>query len=385
MTRKVYLDHNATTPVDRAVVQAMLPYLHEKFGNPSSLHFYGREVRAGVEDAREKVAQALGADPMEIVFTSGGTEADFLALRGAAYANRKRGKHIITSAVEHHAVLDTCEMLAEEGFEVTVVPVDRHGMVDPERVAGEIRPDTILISIMHANNEVGTVQPVREIGLLARERDIVFHTDAVQSFGKIPVNVRELNADLLSISAHKIYGPKGAGALWIRRGCRWSPINRGGGQERRRRPGTENVPGIIGLGEACRLAVSNLDDEARTLKALRNRMVNYVKENFKGVWINGHPEKHLPNSAHFSFEGIEGEALLLDLDLNGIAVSSGSACSSESSVSSHVLLAMGIPDEVARCSIRVSLGKENTEEDVDYFLEVLTNTVNRLRVLSPIK
>ncbi|MGC7880210.1 cysteine desulfurase family protein, partial [Desulforudis sp. 1190] len=232
MKRKVYLDHNATTPVDRAVVQAMLPYLHEKFGNPSSLHLYGREVRAGVEEAREKVAQALGADPKEIVFTSGGTEADFLALRGAAYANRKRGRHIITSAVEHHAVLDTCEMLAEEGFEVTVVPVDRHGMVDPGRVAGEIRPDTILISVMHANNEVGTIQPVREIGLLARERDIVFHTDAVQSFGKIPVDVRELNADLLSISAHKIYGPKGAGALWIRRGCRWSPVNRGGGQER---------------------------------------------------------------------------------------------------------------------------------------------------------
>ncbi len=385
MKRKVYLDHNATTPVDRAVVQAMLPYLHEKFGNPSSLHLYGREVRAGVEEAREKVAQALGADPKEIVFTSGGTEADFLALRGAAYANRKRGRHIITSAVEHHAVLDTCEMLAEEGFEVTVVPVDRHGMVDPGRVAGEIRPDTILISVMHANNEVGTIQPVREIGLLARERDIVFHTDAVQSFGKIPVDVRELNADLLSISAHKIYGPKGAGALWIRRGCRWSPINRGGGQERQRRPGTENVPGIIGLGEACRLAVSNLDDEARTLKTLRDRMVSYVKENFKGVWINGHPGKRLPNSAHFSFEGIEGEALLLDLDLNGIAVSSGSACSSESSVSSHVLLAMGIPDEVARCSIRVSLGKENTKEDVDYFLEVLTNTVNRLRALSPIK
>ncbi|MDI6907438.1 MAG: cysteine desulfurase family protein [Thermoanaerobacterales bacterium] len=374
--RRVYLDHNATTPVRPEVVEAMLPFLQERFGNPSSIHSFGREAREGMEKARGQIAAAIGADAADIVFTSGGTEADFLALKGVAYHNRSRGKHIIISAVEHHAVLDTCaEFLTAGEFDLTVVPVDRSGIVDPDAVRTAIRPGTILISVMYANNEVGSVQPVPQIAAIAREHGVIFHTDAVQCLGKIPVNVRELNADLVSLSSHKVNGPKGAGALWIRPGTRWAPINHGGGQERARRPGTENVPGIVGFGEACSLAVAELEVKAAELRRLRDRLVEGVYEALPGVLVNGEPERCLPNTAHFCIAGADEEAVLTALDAHGIAVSAGSACVSGSRAPSHVLTAMGVPAEAARCSLRVSLGYGNTDADVEYFVQVLRQVV----------
>jgi len=354
----------------------MLPFLREHFGNPSSAHSFGKAARDGIERARGQVAAAVGADPADIVFTSGGTEADFLAVKGAAYHNRSRGRHIIISAVEHHAVLDTCaEFLTAGEFDLTVVPVDGRGIVDPDVVRASIRPDTILISIMYANNEVGSIQPIPRIGAIAREHDVVFHTDAVQCLGKIPVDVRELNADLVSLSSHKINGPKGAGALWIRKGTRWAPINHGGGQERARRPGTENVPGIVGFGEACRWAVDDLDVKAAELRRLRDMMVAGVRDAVPGIRVNHDPERCLPNTAHFCIAGADEEAVLEGLDSRGIAVSAGSACVSGSRAPSHVLTAMGVPPEEARCSLRVSLGYGNTEADVQYFIEALGDVV----------
>lgn len=383
--RRIYFDHSATTPVHPEVFTEMKKFLTGQFGNASSIHSFGREAQEAVEQARNRVAQAIGAESREIFFTSGGTESDNMAIKGLARANREKGNHIITSAVEHHAVLDACEALKKEGFEITVVPVDENGTVLLDKLAEAVNDRTILISVMHANNEVGTIQPVKEIAALAKERGIVFHTDAVQSVGKIPVDVNEIGVDLLSISGHKIYGPKGIGALYIRRGVHIEPLLHGGGQERKRRPGTENVPSIVGLGKAVELVTKDLDKETERLAALRDRLIKEVQERIEDVKLNGHPENRVPNNINFSFKYIEGESLLLNLDLKGIAASTGSACSSGSLEPSHVLLAMGVPVELAHGSLRVTLGRDNTEEDVDYFLGVLEEVVGRLRKISPFK
>ena len=380
--RRVYLDHSATTPVHPVVVQEMIRYITENFGNPSSVHSYGSEARKAVEGARERVSRSIGAKTEEIVFTAGGTESDNLAIKGVAYANRDKGNHIITSAVEHNAVLDTCKALEKEGFSLTILPVDGYGMVSPASVAEAITDKTILITIMHANNEVGTIQPIPEIGRLTREKGILFHTDAVQSMGKIPVDVNELQVDLLSMSGHKIYAPKGVGALYIRQGVRCQPLNHGGGQERGHRPGTENVPGIVALGKAVELAVAGLEEEAARLSRLRGRIINGVREKVSQVHLNGHPTMCLPGLVNISFEFIEGESLLLNLDMQGVAASSGSACSAGSIQASHVLLAMGLQQKIARGSLRLTLGRGNNEEDVDYFLEILPPIIERLRAMS---
>lgn len=382
--RKIYFDHSATTPVHPEVAEEMFRYVTGIFGNPSSIHSFGREARKAVEASRNKVAEGIGAKPEEIVFTSGGTESDNMAIRGAAYANRKKGNHIITSAVEHHAVLDTCKALEKEGFELTILPVDEYGMVNPEDVVNSIKDSTILITIMHANNEVGTIQPISEIGRIAKAEGVLFHTDAVQSMGKIPVNVDDLQVDLLSVSGHKIYAPKGVGALYIRRGIRWQPVDFGGGQERKRRPGTENVPGIAALGKAVELAVRDMEEEAGRLALLREKLIHGVLEKIPHVKLAGHPTMRLPNHVNLIFEFIEGESLLLSLDMQGVAASSGSACTSGALEPSHVLLAMGIPHETAHGSLRLTLGRSNTEEDVDDFINMVSPIVERLRAMSPL-
>lgn len=383
--RRVYMDHSATTPVRTEVAEEMYKYITEYFGNPTSLHYFGRQVRNAVEEAREKVAKAIGAKTNEIVFTSGGTESDNMAIHGVAYANKNRGNHIITSAVEHHAVLNTVKALGKEGFTITILPVDKYGMVNPDDVANAITDKTILVTIMHANNEVGTIQPIQEISKITREHGVIFHTDAVQSFGKIPVNVDDLGVDLLTISGHKIYAPKGIGALYIRKGTRWKQsLFHGGAQERLRRAGTENVPGIIALGKACELAVENLESEAAYLSKLRDMLIEEVIGKISHVTLTGHPTKRIPGHASFCFRYIEGESMLLSLDMKGIAASSGSACTSGSLEPSHVLLAMDIPHEVAHGSIRLTLGRDNTEEDIDYFMEVIVPIVERLRSMSPL-
>lgn len=383
--RRIYFDHSATTPVRPEVVEAMCEYLRESFGNPTSLHYFGRQVRKGVEEAREKVAGAIGANPSEVVFTSGGTESDNMAIHGVAYSGKNKGNHIITSAVEHHASLNTVKALGKEGFTVTILPVDKYGMVSVDDVAAVITDKTILITIMHANNEVGTIMPIRQIGELARSRGIIFHTDAVQSFGKIPVDVDDLGVDLLAISAHKIYGPKGIGALYIRKGTRWrQTLLHGGAQERLRRAGTENVSGIIGFGVAAELAMANMEKESEYLRRLRDRLIKEVTGRISHVRVTGHPAMRLPNHASFTFEFIEGESMLLSLDMKGVAASSGSACTSGSLEPSHVLLAMGIPHETAHGSIRITLGIDNRPEDIDYFMEVMPAIVGRLRAMSPL-
>lgn len=385
MVRRVYFDHSATTPVRPEVAEVMQNYLTDNFGNPTSLHYFGRQVRKALEEAREKVAVAIGAKPEEIVFTSGGTESDNMAIHGVAMINKNRGNHIITSAVEHHAVINTVKALGKQGFTVTILPVDKYGLVSVEDLANAITDKTILISIMHANNEVGTIQPIKELAAVAKEKGIPFHTDAVQSMGKIPVNVDELGVDLLTISAHKIYGPKGVGALYIRKGTRWrQSLFHGGAQERLRRAGTENVPGIIGLGKACELAVQDLEKESAYLIALRDKLIKEVTDKISNVRVTGHSTHRLPNHASFCFEFIEGESMLLSLDMKGIAASSGSACTSGSLEPSHVLLAMGIPHELAHGSIRITLGRDNTEEDIDYFMETMPPIVERLRAMSPL-
>ncbi|AHF07451.1 cysteine desulfurase NifS [Desulfitobacterium metallireducens] len=383
--RRVYLDHSATTPVDPEVAQLMMTYYTEKYGNPSSVHSFGQEAKEGLEIAREQVAALIGAQENEITFTSGGTEADNLAVLGTADAQRKNGKHIITSAIEHHAVLETCEYLEKSGFELTVIPVDEEGLVDPEAVAHAIRPDTILISIMHANNEVGTIQPIAEIGKIAKEKGVTFHVDAVQSLGKIPIDVKAMNVDLLTMSSHKIYGPKGVGALYIRKGVKLSPRVYGGGQEKKRRSGTENLPGIVGFGKACELAGKRMEEEEKQLKVLRDRLMDGILEKIDYVKVNGpRGDKRLPNNVNVSVQYVEGESLLLSLDMMGIAASSGSACTSGSLDPSHVLLAMGLKHEIAHGSLRFSLGRQNTEEDIDYVLEQLPKIVERLRMMSPL-
>ncbi|NLZ39109.1 MAG: cysteine desulfurase NifS [Firmicutes bacterium] len=381
--RKVYLDHAATTRLNEEVLKEMLPYLTEHFGNPSSIHSYGRKARAAIEEARERVATALGAAAEEIIFTSGATEANNLTIRGIARALREKGNHIITSAVEHHAVYDTCLALQKEGFDVTILPVDEYGMVSVNAVADAITDKTILVSIMLANNEVGTIMPIAEIGKLCRERGIPFHTDAVQAIGNIPVNVDNLNVDLLSLSAHKFYGPKGVGALYLRKGTRLSVYHHGGAQERKLRPGTENVAGIVGLGKAIELAVKDLEPKANRIRALRDKLQEGLLA-IEHTKLNGHPEQRLPGNLNVSILYVEGESLILSLDLKGIACSSGSACTSGSLDPSHVLMAMGLDHQTAHGSLRFSLGVDNTEEDIDYVLKVMPDIVARLRSMSPV-
>ncbi|TDA64479.1 MAG: cysteine desulfurase NifS [Clostridia bacterium] len=382
--RRVYLDHSATTPVRPEVLEAMLPFLKDAYGNPSSIHSFGQEGKKALEDSREKIAAAIGASSDEIVFTSGGTEADNLAITGTARAYARKGRHIIISSIEHHAALDSAKYLEKQGFQVTYLPVTGEGLVRVEDVAGAIRPETILISVMHVNNEVGTVQPVAEIGRLARERGIIFHTDAVQSLGKLPVNVNEMQADLVAVSSHKIYGPKGVGALYIRRGVRLEPMFYGGGQERKRRPGTENLPGIVGFGRAAELIVPEMEAEVTRLTAMRDRLLDGIVARIDDIVITGSRQHRVGNNASFCVKYVEGESMLLLLDMQGVAASSGSACTSGSLDPSHVLLAMGIPVEVAHGSLRMTLGRQNTEEDVDYVLEVLPPIVDRLRRMSPL-
>jgi cysteine desulfurase len=382
LKRQVYMDHAATSPLRKEALEAMMPFLQGKYGNPSSIHSLGREVRKAIEEARERVATSIGAEPAEIYFTAGGTESNNLALRGAAAARGGKG-HIITSSIEHHAVLDVFKDLGKDGLKVTFLPVDRYGMVSLEDVAGAITEETFLISVMTANNEVGTIQPVEEIGALAREKGLLFHTDAVQAVGQIPVNVNRLNADLLSFSSHKFNGPKGAGALYVRKGTRLKPLWSGGGQERKLRPGTENVPGIIGMATALELAVSELEDKATRLQELRDRMIAGLLE-LDHVVLNGHPEKRLPGNVNVSFKYIEGESILLSLDLAGVAASSGSACSSGSLDPSHVLLAMGLDHQLAQGSVRFSLGYGSSDQDVDYLLEKIKPIVDRLLRMSAI-
>ncbi len=382
--RKVYLDHSATTPVRPEVAELVREYMTRCFGNPSSVHSFGREAKAGLTKAREQAAGAIGAHTEEIIFTSGGTEADNLALRGAAYAYANKGKHLITSAVEHHAVLDTCKELEKEGYSLTVLPVDEYGLIRMNDLRRAITPETILISVMHVNNEVGTIEPIEEIGALAKERGILFHTDAVQSLGKIPIDVKKMNIDLLSASGHKIYGPKGTGFLYAKRGIKLHPLVFGGGQERKLRPGTENLPGIVGLGLAAALAVREMDMETARLQKLRDYMIKEILEKINDVQLNGHPDIRVSSNVNISFKYVEGESLLLSLDMKGIAASSGSACTSGSLDPSHVLTAMGICHEVAHGSVRMTLGHDNTEEDIKYVLEALPPIVDRLRAMSPL-
>jgi len=380
----VYLDHAATTPTRAEVLAAMLPYFQERWGNPSSLHFSGQEARAGVDLARQHVAALLGALPEEIVFTSSGTEADNQALIGICLSQEKKGNHIITTKIEHHAVLHTAQFLEKRGRQLTYLPVDSHGLVDPDDVRQAITDKTILVSVMHANNEIGTIEPIAEIGAVCRERGVLFHSDAVQTVGHVPVNVRELNVDLLSLSAHKFYGPKGVGALFVRKGVRVAPLIYGGGHERGRRSSTENVPGIVGLGEAARLAAQDLEWEMAHSVELRDALLAGVLKTVPDSMLTGHPTQRLPNNASFVVRYIEGESMLLNLDFEGFAVSSGSACTSGSLEPSHVLLAIGLSHEVSHGSIRVSVGRGNTLAEVERFIAVFPPIVAKLRAMSPI-
>ncbi|HHY34566.1 MAG TPA: cysteine desulfurase NifS [Firmicutes bacterium] len=377
--KRIYMDNAATTSLKPEVLEAMMPYLTGKYGNASTLYLEGREAREAVEQARERTARALGAQPEEIYFTSGGTEADNWAIKGVAFARREKGNHIITSQIEHHAVLQPCEYLEKHGFHVTYLPVDSDGLVDPGDVSRAIEQNTVLVSIMFANNEIGTIEPVAEIARICREKGVLFHTDAVQAVGHVPVDVEKLGVDLLSLSAHKFHGPKGIGALYVRKGVRLDPFIHGGGQERNRRAGTENVAGIVGLGAAIELATSSLEERAARIAALRDKLIDGVLERVPDVKLNGHRIMRLPGNAHFCFRFIEGESLLLNLDVKGVSASSGSACTSGSLEPSHVLLALGLPHEMAQGSLRLTLDEENTGEEVDYVLDILPDIVKKLR------
>jgi cysteine desulfurase len=382
--RFVYMDHAATTYTKPEVLEAMMPYFTEQFGNASSIYNFGRRSKAAIEEAREKVAKALNALPDEIYFTGGGSEADNWAIKGVAFANRNKGNHIITTKIEHHAVLHTCEYLEKQGFDVTYLDVDEYGLINLEDLKNAITDKTILITIMFANNEIGTIQPIAEIGKIARERGIYFHTDAVQAVGNVEIDVKEMNIDMLSLAGHKFYGPKGVGALYIRKGVKIDNLIHGGGQERKRRAGTENLPGIVGLARAIELATSNIEEHNRKIKSMRDRLLKGIMDKIPYTKLNGHPEKRLPGNINVSFQFIEGESLLLLLDHYGICASTGSACSSGSLDPSHVLMAIGLPHEIAHGSLRLSLGDLNKEEDVDYVLEVLPQIVQRLRDMSPL-
>jgi cysteine desulfurase len=382
--RRVYLDHNGTTPVHPEVIEAMMPFFKDQFGNASSIHWAGREVKKYLDDAREKVAALLNARPGEIVFTGCGTESDNMAIKGVAFALKEKGRHIITTQVEHHAVLHTCQFLEKMGYEVTYLPVDGDGLIDLQDLRRSIKPQTILITIMFANNETGTIFPMQEIGEIAREKEVIFHSDAIQAVGKLPIDLQQLPVDILSLSGHKLYAPKGIGAQYIRTGTKLMPLIHGGAQERNRRAGTENIPYIVALGKASEIAQRDFPSRYARLRALRDRLEEGILRRIPDVRRNGHPTKRLPNTLNLSFLYIEGESLLLNLDLEGIAVSSGSACTSGSLEPSHVLLAMGIPPEIAQSAIRFSLGWANTDEDVDYVVEVLPRIVKRLRDMSPL-
>ena len=382
MSRRVYLDHNASTPVHPEVVAEMLPYFGQVFGNPSSVHGFGREAREAVDAARDRVAAFLGTRPDEIVFTSGGTESDNFGVKGLAWA-RGRG-HLITSRIEHHAVLRTCQALEAQGFTVSYLPVDGTGMIDPDDVRRALRPDTIAISIMHANSEVGTIQPVRAIGALAREHGVPFHVDAVQTFGKVDIDVDAFGIDLLSFSGHKIYGPKGVAGLYIRKGIKMVSVQHGGEHERRRRAGTENVPGIVGLGKAVEVRARDMKEEAVRLTALRDRLWDGIRARVPDVRLSGHPTERVPGTANIAYKNVESESIVLGLDLKGIAVSAGSACTSGSVEPSYVLVAMGVPIEWAMGAVRSSLGRSTTAEDIDYVIESVEPIVRKLRAALPV-
>lgn len=380
---RIYMDNAATTRVTKEVLEAMLPYLGEVYGNPSSIHSFGREARKAVDAARAQVAAAIGAKPAEIYFTGCGTESDNWAIRGAAYARRAKGKHIITSAIEHHAVLHTCMQLEKEGFEVTYLPVDAEGFVSPAALEKAIRPDTTLVTIMLANNEIGVIEPVEELARIAKAHGALFHTDAVQAIGSMPIDVRAMGVDMLSLSAHKFHGPKGVGVLYLRAGVRIDRLMNGGAQERNQRPATENLAGIVGLGKAIEIANARIEAHNETLLALRTHLINRILSEIPHTRLNGPRDSRLPGNVNISFEYIEGEALLLSLDLKGIAGSSGSACTSGSLDPSHVLLAIGLPHEIAHGSLRLSLSEENTIEECDYVVDTLKDVVQKLRDMSP--
>jgi cysteine desulfurase len=383
--RQVYLDHAATTPVHAEVASLMSDFIKNTFGNPSSLYSYGRDAKKLIEAARQQVADLIGADdPEEIYFTSGGTEADNIAIRGLAAARVKNGKHIITSAIEHPAVLNTCNWLAKNGYDVTFLPVDEYGMVKPDDVKKAIRPDTVLISVMHANNEIGTIQPIAEIAQIAKEHEVIMHTDAVQTVGKIPVNVKELGVDLLSLSGHKIYGPKGVGALYKKNKLRVHPIVFGGGQEKNLRSGTENTIGIVGLGKAMEIAGRDLAGEGARVQHMRDKLIKGLLEAIPESRLNGHPTNRLPHNANFSIAYVEGESMVMRMDMQGICCSSGSACSSHALHPSHVLVATGIPIEMVHGSLRMTLGRDNSEEDIDYVIETIPGIIKTLRSFSPL-
>ncbi|MCX5701756.1 MAG: cysteine desulfurase NifS [Candidatus Omnitrophica bacterium] len=382
--KRVYLDYAATTPTDPEVIKAMQPYFFDKFGNPSSIHAFGQEAKKAIEDSREKVASFLGAKPEEIIFTSGGTESNNSAVEGVAYALEGRGNHIITTVIEHHAITEPCKFLEKKGFKVTYVGVDKNGLVSPEDVKKAITAKTVLISVMHANNEIGTIEPVGEIGKIAKEKGIYFHTDAVQTTGHISVNVDELNVNLLSLSAHKFYGPKGVGVLYIRKGTRVERFLHGGDQEKGRRASTHNTPAIVGLGKAIELCQNKMEAEAKFQIYLRDKIIKQITDKIPEVYLNGHPNLRLPNNVNISIKYIEGESIILNLDMLGIAVSTGSACTSTSLEPSHVLLAIGLSHEIAHGSLRVTLGRWTKEEEIDYLLEHLPNIVEKLRAMSPL-
>lgn len=382
--KRIYLDNAATTAVAPEVVEAMIPCFQEIYGNASSIHSTGRDARKKLEEARRTVADILGARPNEIYFTSGGTESDNWAVKGAALANRYKGNHIITTAIEHHAILHTCDWLEKQGFEVTYLPVDEYGLIDPRDVENAITEKTILISVMAANNEIGTIEPIAEIGKIAKEHKILFHCDAVQAMGAIPVNVADWNVDMLSLSAHKFHGPKGVGVLYLRNGAKVDQFLHGGAQERGRRATTENLPGIVGLATALKRACDHMEENSARITALRDKLIKGILENIPYTRLNGHPTKRLPGNVNVSVRFIEGEAMLLRLDLAGISGSSGSACTSGSLDPSHVLLAIGLPHEIAHGSLRLSIGDTNTEEEIDEVIRVLPGIVENLRAMSPL-
>jgi len=385
MTKRIYMDHAATTPLHPEVLAAMMPYLTELYGNPSSIHSFGRETRQAVDTARDTIAENLGAaDASEIIFTGSGSESDNFAIKGTAFALKEKGNHIITSAIEHHAVLDTCKWLEKQGFRVTYLPVDAYGLVDPARAAKAITNETILMSVHYANNEIGTIEPIEELGEIARAKGILFHTDAVQAIGSLPLRLKDMPVDMVSFSAHKFYGPKGIGGLYLRNGTRPIQLIHGGAQERNRRAGTENVAGIVGMAEALKLALNDMEARNIRIAELRDRLIQGVFNQIDHVRLNGHPARRLPGNSSFCFQYIEGESLLLNLDLQGIAGSSGSACTSGSLEPSHVLLALGLSHEIAHGSLRLTLGSATTSEEIDHILAVLPGIVAKLRDMSPL-
>jgi len=384
MAKRIYLDYAATTPLDARVEKAMKPYLSKSFGNTMSLHNFGQEAKLVLEESREEVASLMGANPGEIFFTGSATESNNLALKGVAFANKNKGKHIIISAIEHPCVLESARWLKSQGFEVTKVGVDKYGIVDPEDIKKAIKKDTILVSIIHASNEIGTIQPIEKIGKICRDKDVYFHTDAAQSLGKLPIDVKKMNIDLLTASSHKMYGPKGAACLFIREGVKVEPILHGGGQESGLRSSTVNIPAIVGFAKACQICKQEMDAEGKRLTLLRDKLIKGVLK-IKGSYLNGDPKNRLPNNANFRFDFVEGESLIIQLDLLGVAVSTGSACSSIKLEPSHVLMALGLKAEQAHGSMRVTLGRWTTKEEIDYLIKVLPGIIKQLRVISPFK